>query len=1768
MWDYSTSLINNWSPIKASERVSLVSWMLEQCSTLPDFNINAIYYNGSTLVHAACTSGSISLMKVLENYNINIDALDNDGESALHKAALSGSLSLFKYLVNYHHLDPSGKSYHGAIPLQYASQSGNVNIVDYLANISDINYQAPSGMAALHYSSRCGHYDIVYYLIEKQNINFYICDNNNKNALHHACYSGNMKLVQYLITKVDTSVIDNDGRSILHYAALGITCSLSLVKILVDQYQLSPHQVDQNGCLPFHNAAYKGHTAIVKYFIVDQAMDISVTIASNDGKSMLHDAAIGGSLSLVKLLVEKYQLSPHQVDQNGCLPLHDAADKGHTAIVEYFIVDQAMNTSVTSNDGKSILHHAALGGSLSLVKLLVEKYQLSPHQVDQNGLLPLHYAANKGHITIVEYFIVDQAVDTSVTSNDGKSILHHPALGGSLPLVKLLVEKYQLSPHQVDQKGLLPLHYAANQGHTAIVEYFIVDQAMDASVTSNDGKSILHHAALGGSLSLVKLLVEKYQFSPHQVDQKGLLPLHYAANKGHTAIVEYFIVDQAMDTSVTSNDGKSILHHAALGGSLSVVKLLVEKYQFSPHQVDQNGLLPLHNAADKGHTTIVEYFIVDQAMDTSVTSNDGSNILHYAALGGSLSLVKLLVDQYQLNLYQGGTQGHLPVHAAAQKGYTTIVTYFLVDKAMDASVTDNLGLTLLHQAAGSDNVSLVELLVDQYQLNPYQYDGVGQLVLPLHIAAQKGCTSVLKYFINQCHVKVPIQTANGYNIVHYATENGHYHTTEYLSTVYIDGFSVPDKNGVLPIHTACQSGNIQLVEYLVDEIGCDIRSLTNFSHQSCAAFACMSGNLDLLRLLATKYSLDLTVTDRDGFTLLHYAAEKGHNRIIEWLVEEHKLDPHSTSNNATTTLHKAASGGDANTVKYLYETYSLDVNSTTTTNKYTPLHSATVNGHIPVVQYLTKLPKCNVTTKDSDGSTVLHLSCKHGYVELLEHYMRNHTVLLENVNLYNSKDLSPLDVGCINGNLHVVKHLVEDSQFNKEIKGINVSKAFHCAFLGEHSEVMHYLFNKVNSALVPSCIAIKGINGNTPCHVACSSGNIDIVKSFTEAVINSNVNPLLLTETNDNGFNIFHFAAIKGSLPVIEHLVHVIGLAAAIIDAININHLLEAKTIEGHTPLYLSCITGHMEVVKSLATLCPSTISMVDNNGRGLMHAAAHSINVKLIDYLADEYKLEADASDKTGVTPLHIAAEIGNFIAFKALINCTGKSGNFNPVSHDGKTPFSLACENGHMLITSYLADDLKVSIDVSSTTYNYSPLHVAASNNKVATVQLLVEKFSVDVNCTFHDDNSTPLHLATIKGHVAVVLYLTRLSQCNVTATLTDGSTVLHLSSKHGHYHLVKHFVHVKNHKQLVKLSDNSNMTPLHYACREGHLSIVQCLVEQGHSDTAVQDNGGHTCYHHAVTRDHSDIVMYLVNLENSVVGLAMADNGTNTPLHIACSSDSLEMVKVLLDAVVIKKPSILSITNSSGCNIIHCASEKCNISIMEFLVDCMKSNNLLYLCETCNSLGQTPLHLSCVAGQVEVVKSLATLCPSTISMIDNNGRGLMHAAAQSTNVDVIKYLAEEHSFTSDTPDNDGETPLHIAAKGGTVACFRVLADYAKSSVNPMTQLSKRTPLHNACQAGKGDIAMFLVNRGISILDADKDGYTPVHMACMSGNKELVSQLLYRLNPTTFMKILKSGVSLLKCAAIGGNIEVVKILVEIWELNSGVARLLLLPGHNLGTN
>ena len=188
---------------KQHDRVSLLSTLLKMTSSCHNFNINSIIATGQSLLHLACTSGSILLVKVLEEYGINTSSLDYDGRSAVHYAALSGSPTLLSYTVSQYSLNASQPDYKGVVPLALACMSGSINAVEYLINTTDIDIDVTcdEGRTPLHYSCRHGNLELSQYLIEVQGSDINTKDNNGWSVLDHIAESGSMELVQYLLTE-------------------------------------------------------------------------------------------------------------------------------------------------------------------------------------------------------------------------------------------------------------------------------------------------------------------------------------------------------------------------------------------------------------------------------------------------------------------------------------------------------------------------------------------------------------------------------------------------------------------------------------------------------------------------------------------------------------------------------------------------------------------------------------------------------------------------------------------------------------------------------------------------------------------------------------------------------------------------------------------------------------------------------------------------------------------------------------------------------------------------------------------------------------------------------------------------------------------------------------------------------------------------------------------------------------------------------------------------------------------------------------------------------------------------------------------------------------------------------------------------------------------------------------------------------------------------------------------------------------------------------
>ena len=201
-------------------------------------------------------------------------------------------------------------------------------------------------------------------------------------------------------------------------------------------------------------------------------------------------------------------------------------------------------------------------------------------------------------------------------------------------------------------------------------------------------------------------------------------------------------------------------------------------------------------------------------------------------------------------------------------------------------------------------------------------------------------------------------------------------------------------------------------------------------------------------------------------------------------------------------------------------------------------------------------------------------------------------------------------------------------------------------------------------------------------------------------------------------------------------------------------------------------------------------------------------------------------------------------------------------------------------------------------------------------------------------------------------------------------------------------------------------------------------------------------------------------------------------------------------------------------------------------------------------------------------------------------------LHLACRHGMEDVVKYLLSK-KVNPNGVDDDGWTPVAEAASAGQSRILRRLlkAGGYTNSVGP----SKRTPLHLASKKGDFDSVTVLLefNPELDLLQTDEFGYTPLHLAAMSGDTKtfdffrgktpkvkpgqsnylpihlaaskghlaIVESLLDRENVTA---IVENEYYALHLAADGGHLAVVKKLVEAGrqygvDIDSGARDLMI---------
>ncbi|KAF8028596.1 hypothetical protein BT93_E1279 [Corymbia citriodora subsp. variegata] len=162
-----------------------------------------------------------------------------------------------------------------------------------------------------------------------------------------------------------------------------------------------------------------------------------------------------------------------------------------------------------------------------------------------------------------------------------------------------------------------------------------------------------------------------------------------------------------------------------------------------------------------------------------------------------------------------------------------------------------------------------------------------------------------------------------------------------------------------------------------------------------------------------------------------------------------------------------------------------------------------------------------------------------------------------------------------------------------------------------------------------------------------------------------------------------------------------------------------------------------------------------------------------------------------------------------------------------------------------------------------------------------------------------------------------------------------------------------------------------------------------------------------------------------------------------------------------------------------------------------------------------GQTPLHVACVAGHLDVVQELLKHMPKLAEKVNPEGFSPLHIAAAQGEVEIAKELLTVGPHLYSVEGWEGRIPLHYAVINGELDVMKLLLDASPESIKEKTA-REETAVHLAVKNNRFKVLVWLVEhlkqhkREHVINCKDHKGNTALHLAADAKNFEVLNFLL----------------------------------------------------------
>ena len=463
----------------------------------------------------------------------------------------------------------------------------------------------------------------------------------------------------------------------------------------------------------------------------------------------------------------------------------------------------------------------------------------------------------------------------------------------------------------------MKLNLAIKNGDIAefkrLVEEGHVDPRSEESKDPQLGASPLNWASQRGQLGIVKYLVEEKKCDVMSKNKYGDAPLHAAALGGSLPVMRYLIAGKGCDTMSRGWDGRTPLHCACRNGHLHVSKYLIMELGVYPSCRDDFDSTPLHSAAQFGTLEVTKYLVEEESCDVMSKNKSGGSVLAVAAMGGKLEIVQYLICEKGCDPMIKGLFGRAPIHFACGYGHINVVKYFVEDLKVDPSCKDQRSSTPLHLAAQFGTLELVQYLVEEKKCDVMCRAQYGQT--PLHYACRNKATNIAVYLVENQDVVPSCRDVNDSTPLHISAQVGSLELVRYLVEKKGCDMACRDKYKKTPLDAASVDGKLEIVRYLIGK-GCD-PLLKGSDGRVSLHWACQSGSVEVVKYLVDNVGIDPLCSDDNEVTTLHIAALCGQIAVVKLLVEEFQCDAAVKDKWGNIPLDVAIQYGKTAVVSYL-----------------------------------------------------------------------------------------------------------------------------------------------------------------------------------------------------------------------------------------------------------------------------------------------------------------------------------------------------------------------------------------------------------------------------------------------------------------------------------------------------------------------------------------------------------------------------------------------------------------------------------------------------------------------------------------------------------------------------------------------------------------------------------------------------------------------------------------------------------------------------------